>query len=492
MRIALIYIFLLIPLTLGAVSKREMRGTWIATVANTDWPVPQGTDSETQKKNMVEILDNAVNTNLNTIIFQIRPTADALYNSSFEPWSHWITGEQGMHPGYDPLQFVIDECDKRGLAVHVWINPYRVWLDKANISNAVHSDHPYNKHRNRTLTYGKTVMFNPADKEVREYVCSIVGEIVRNYDIDAVHMDDYFYPYRIAGERFPDDAEFKSDPRGFKNIEDWRRDNVDLIVKQIADTIKSNKPWVEFGISPFGVWRNSSVDPEGSDTRAGQTNYDDLYADILKWEREKWIDYVAPQIYWHIGYKIADYKVIAEWWNKNAYGTPLYTGNALYRIDPKSSTTEWRNGMEIVRQIKLNRSLENIGGAFLYSSKFLADGSLRNLLTENVFTVKSIVPENDRIKPIDAEKPECPVLNFEYGYVVFNWEPMTNNKRFVIYRFAIDGEDDFDDPSNILMITGGREARYAADADETYKYRYAITALSPTHKESIPEYFCQM
>lgn len=467
--------------------KREMRGTWIASVANIDWPARQGMCEDSLKLEMRAILDNAVACNLNTVVFQIRPTSDALYRSSYEPWSHWLTGEQGAEPCLDPLEFVIGECDKRGLSVHVWLNPYRVWLDRKNIELATHKDHPYHKYNDWVILYDKIMLLNPAKPEVREYVCNIVAEITRDYDIDAIHMDDYFYPYKVAGKNFPDDADFKADPRGFKNKENWRRDNVDLIVKQISDTIKAIKPWVEFGISPFGVWRNASVDPKGSDTRAGQTNYDDLYADILKWEREGWIDYVAPQIYWHMGFRLADYRTLAKWWNDNAYGTPLYIGHALYRINPNSSTQEWRSAMEIVRQIKLNRTLENIGGSMLYSAKFLADRHISKTLVDNVYRHMSLVPVNPRIEPIIPEAPEAPVMAFIGNYIEFEWEPMDNNRRFVIYRLPVSGKQDINNPANIIAVTGETFIRIRTDA--VSNYRYAITALSPTHHESAPVYF---
>ncbi len=312
----------------GGNGKREMRGTWVATVANIDWPASPGEDSEQQKRDLVSILDDVSANNMNCIVFQIRPTGDALYESRHEPWSHWLTGRQGDAPDYDPLAFAIDEADKRGIAVHVWINPYRLWLDKSNLTEEARR-RIEEEHGGWTAEYGKSVFLHPADERSRAHVTKVVADIVRRYDIDAIHMDDYFYPYRIAGQEFPDEEYFRRDPRGFTDKEAWRRDNVDRIIVEIRDTIKSIKPWVEFGISPFGVWRNRSKDPRGSDTRGGQTNYDDLYADILKWQELGWIDYVAPQLYWHIGFNLADYSTLAHWWNDNNYGTDTYIGHAL-------------------------------------------------------------------------------------------------------------------------------------------------------------------
>lgn len=466
-----------------------MRGTWIATVANIDWPRQAGMDAERQKQEMIGILDDVVVNNMNCVVFQIRPTADAFYKSSYEPWSHWLTGKQGLVPEYDPLQFVIEESDKRGIAVHVWINPYRVWLDQANLTGDTRSN-VYMKYADWLVTYGKSVYLHPASAQARDYVCRVVGDIVRNYDIDAIHMDDYFYPYRVPGQDFPDENDFKRNPRGFKNKDDWRRDNVDLIIRQISDTIRSIKPWVEFGISPFGVWRNASVDPKGSATRAGQTNYDDLYADILKWERNGWIDYVAPQIYWHIGFKIADYKILADWWNQNANETVTYIGHASYRIDPKSKTAEWQTPWEIVRQVKLNRTLPNIRGSFMYSAKSLASPSFQKIMTENVYTDKALWPENNRIEPIEPEIPGSPVITPAAKQLHLSWQPENEDRRFVVYRFKKGENPNFDNSGAIVCVTGANQVTVPVDSDrERSEYTYYVSALSLTNRESEPVEF---
>lgn len=467
--------------------KRELRGMWIATVANIDWPRSQTTDPAALQHEMNGLLDAASDANLNCVVFQIRPTADAFYQSAHEPWSHWLTGEQGRAPSFDPLQYVIDECDRRGMLVHVWINPYRVWLDSADRFLAGR-DHLLQRHPERIVQYGKTAYLHPALRENRDYICRVVADIVRHYDIDAVHMDDYFYPYRVAGEEFPDEREFRRDPRGFKSKDDWRRDNVDRIIRQIRDTIKAVKPWVEFGISPFGVWRNKDRDPKGSATRAGQTNYDDLYADILKWEREGWIDYAAPQLYWHIGFPAADYRVLAEWWNRNAYKTPLYIGHASYRITPSSGTKAWKTPEEIIRQIRLNRTLAGIGGSIMYSAKSLLNPELRKALKESVYRSKSLPPENPRIRPVPAEAPGSPVVWVEEGFVRMNWQPEEGSRRYAVYRFRKGEKADFSDPEHLVAVTGSHDIRLPMpeDGKNGIGYRYAVTALSATHLESEP------
>ena len=238
--------------------KREMRAVWIATVANIDWPSSANLTVEQQQKEFIELLDLSKAYHMNTVVFQIRPAADAFYASKYEPWSQWLTGKQGKKPDpyYDPLTFASAECRKRGLDLHVWINPYRAVTDVSN--NQTAPDHISNIHPDWFITYGKTKYFDPALPATRDFVASVVSDIVRRYDIDAIHMDDYFYPYRIAGSEFPDDLSFQAYHGSFNpnQKDDWRRNNVDLIIKQIHDSIKSIKPWVELGISPFGVWRN--------------------------------------------------------------------------------------------------------------------------------------------------------------------------------------------------------------------------------------------
>ena len=317
----------LVVLQGNAQPKFEMRGAWIATVANIDWPKSPGLTVDEQKQQMIEILDTMQSLNMNSIVFQIRPTADAFYDSEHEPWSYFLNGEQGLapEPYFDPLDFVIGEAHKRFIEVHVWLNPYRV-LNNDNLS-VLHKDHLYYRQPELFVKYGNQYYFNPGLDQTRTYLKTIVEDVVSRYDIDAIHFDDYFYPYRIAGQPFPDQNTFKAHPRGFTNIEDWRRNNVDLIIAELSEAIKAIKPWVEFGISPFGVWRNASKDPvRGSKTRAGQTNYDDLYADILKWLDEGTIDYVVPQLYWEIGKTVADYSILADWWSKYSFNRNLYIG----------------------------------------------------------------------------------------------------------------------------------------------------------------------
>ena len=370
------------------------RGAWIATVANIDWPSQEAVGNDSlQKAEMTWLLDSLQSLGLNAIILQVRPTADALYYSELEPVSHWLTGKQGEwkqpHPTspqgeetdfqipWDPLEWTIFQAHKRDMEVHVWLNPYRVNLAKTDTS-MISADHIFRRHPEWFWEYNKQWYFDPGLEETREWICTVVQDIVQRYDIQAIHMDDYFYPYPSGKLPLPDAETFQKYPRGFDNIEDWRRNNVNLAIQAISETIHECKDSVEFGISPFGVWRNAAVDSTGSATSAGITNYDDLYADIRLWIKEGWIDYVLPQLYWEIGKKAADYEVLAHWWANEVRGTKckLYIGMAPYRlVESQKSKVEssksnpWATGNEIGRQMKLNRTIEEISGECFYSTR---------------------------------------------------------------------------------------------------------------------------
>jgi uncharacterized lipoprotein YddW (UPF0748 family) len=471
-----------------------MRAIWIATVENIDWPSSRNLSVEDQKREMIELLDLTLQYNMNTIVLQIRPTTDALYNSPIEPWSMWLTGEQGKAPDpfYDPLEFTINECRKRGLDVHVWLNPYRAVRDTTK--HVTSPDHITNTHPEWFVTYGTTKYFDPALPQTRNYISTVVADIVRRYDIDAIHMDDYFYPYRIANVDFPDNISFASYSRGFEanRREDWRRENVDLVIKQLQDSIKSVKPWVEFGISPFGVWRNADKDPLGSKTRAGQTNYDDLYADILKWQKEGWIDYVVPQLYWHIGFTVADYTVLAQWWSDNAFGTQLYIGQAPYRISPEAKEESWRTSKEIVKQVEVNRAYHNIQGSMYFSAKFMRSNPLniKEELLSSIYQYPALVPTNNRIKPILPDTPYNTFFQTKKRSITLTWDKGSDTKSFVIYRFNKKEGVDLEDPSRIIMVTSDTYLELPIKKREgPKKFHYLVTAQSQTNTESEAVYF---
>ncbi|MFN8250367.1 MAG: family 10 glycosylhydrolase [Ferruginibacter sp.] len=354
-----------IALHTHAQNKPEFRGVWVATVSNIDWPTSGNNNPDSQRAEFIKLLDMHKTNGMNAIVAQVRPATDAFYPSQYEPWSQWLTGKQGQPPSpyYDPLKFMIDETHKRGMEFHAWMNPYRATF---NINtSSVAATHITRIHPDWFVTYGDTRYFDPGNKEVLQYVANVVKDVVSRYNVDAVHFDDYFYPYRIAGKEFPDDAGYQLYGNGM-NKDDWRRSNVDSIIVMLHRTIKKTNSKCQFGISPFGVWRNADKDPEGSNTHAGQTNYDDLYADILLWLKKDWIDYVAPQLYWEFGHKAAPYEVLIDWWGKHTYGKNCYIGLGIYRA---GSNEAWKDKTQLPRQIELIRNTPNLNGMIFFSSK---------------------------------------------------------------------------------------------------------------------------
>ena len=371
-RLRNILILLLAALSMQA--EITFRGAWIATVANIDWPSAEAVgQTDMQQTEMLFLLDSLHSLGVNAIIFQVRPTADALYLSEYEPVSQWLTGKQGSwgeQEAWDPLAWTIEQAHQRKMEVHVWLNPYRVNLAKTDTS-VLAADHLLRQHPDWFWQYAQQWYFDPGLDVTREWICTIVQDIVTRYDIQAIHMDDYFYPYPSGKRQLPDSVTFANYPRGFTDIRDWRRNNVNLAIQDISRTIRECKPEVEFGISPFGVWRNASVDSTGSKTKAGITNYDDLYADIRLWIQQSWIDYVLPQLYWEIGKSVADYEILAHWWANEVRGTncKLYIGMAPYRLEKASPKSPWGQGNEISRQMQLNRTIPEITGECFYSTR---------------------------------------------------------------------------------------------------------------------------
>lgn len=306
--------------------RREVRAAWIPTVGRTRYGRMTTAQLQRELRDQVEQLDRL---GVNVIYFQVRSEADAWYYSPYEPWSRYLTGTQGVAPDpvWDPLAYMIRLCHERAIELHAWINPYRAAVDR---SAPLAPDHPYRHHPEWFITYGKQLIFDPGLPEVREYTCRIVRDLVTRYDIDGIHMDDYFYPYPIAGVPFDDEETFRLYGSTFVSRADWRRDNVTQLIRDLERTIHSVKPYVQLGISPFGIYRNERTDPGGSKT-AGLQNYDDLYADILLWDREGLMDYVVPQLYWNMGYTVADYTELVLWWSRNIHHSHLVIGQHVRR-----------------------------------------------------------------------------------------------------------------------------------------------------------------
>ncbi|MFF0557349.1 glycoside hydrolase family 10 protein [Streptomyces sp. NPDC004266] len=352
--------------------RREFRGMWLATVANRDWPSRPGLTAAQQRAELLRHLDTAVGRRLNTVVLQVRPTADALWPSPYEPWAQYLTGTQGRDPGWDPLGTAVDEAHARGLELHAWFNPYRV-ANHADPSRLV-AGHPARLHPEWVLPYGGKLYYNPGLPEVRSFVQEAMLDALRRYDIDAVHWDDYFYPYPVAGQVFADDEAYARYGGDFPDKASWRRNNTDLLVSEMSARIKETDRRTPFGISPFGVWRNAATDPEGSDTRAGVQTYDDLYADTRRWIREGWIDYVMPQLYWNIGLPAADYARLLPWWDAvvRDTGVGLYVGEALYKAGDPAQPAAWQDPGELSRHLELARTYPSVGGHCYFSAKEVA------------------------------------------------------------------------------------------------------------------------
>jgi uncharacterized lipoprotein YddW (UPF0748 family) len=471
--------------------KYEFRGVWVATVVNIDWPAAGSWDSEKQKADYIKLLNLHQKNGMNAMIVQVRPAADAFYPSPFEPWSQWLTGTQGKPPSpyYDPLEFMITETHKRGMEFHAWLNPYRAVFDVN--SSSVSDNHITRTKPGWFLTYGDKKYFDPGNKEARQFVVQVVRDIVKRYDVDAIHMDDYFYPYRISGREFPDEVSYRNSGTALKK-DDWRRSNTDSIIQAISLAIKEQKKHVRFGISPFSVWRNKENDPRGSDSKAGQTNYDDLYADILLWLKKGWIDYVTPQLYFEIGHDKVAYEKMLEWWSRNNYGRHIYIGHGIYKAAENNAA--FRKPSELPNQIRLLRRYPSVQGSVYYSSNIFErnpngwNDSLRN----NYYKYPALLPP---MRWIDNEKPWPPIVEKQLvqdSVIKFSVKPDPRNlvdiKYYVVYQYATESHSETfgNIPrylSKFIMSPEGFQFEDVLSSDH-FSYRYVITAVGRNNNES--------
>lgn len=424
-------------------SQFEFRGVWVATVTNIDWPSKKGLNVSQLKKEVQEILNLQQRLGMNSVILQVRPAGDAIFPSKLEPWSVYISGEQGKAPEeiFDPLQYWIDEAHKREIELHAWINPFRASL---NITDSLHFSHPAKNHPEWTIKYGTKLNYDPGLEQVRQHLLSVIKDLIDRYDIDGIHMDDYFYPYPITGEIFNDSATYiqQLDFDAPLSIHDWRRKNINIFIESVSNLINEQKPWVRFGVSPFGVWRNQHDDERGSDTKAGVTCYDDLYADVLKWTDEGWLDYVAPQVYWSTQDEATNYIKLIKWWNQEVTNRDVYIGHGIYKIN--GAQPHWDNPEEVGEQIRLSRELPNVKGNIFYSHKhFVRDNNqLNKVLSENYFKKKTLTPPMSWKKSLQL----LPVSNVTYKKKVLTWErneikSQNRGERFIIHFTPTDNTE---------------------------------------------------
>ncbi len=464
--------------------KREFRGAWIQAV-NGQF---QGMSPQVMQKTLTTQLDKLQLAGINAVIFQVRPEADALYVSNLEPWSRFLTGVQGKAPSplWDPLQFMIDECHKRGMELHAWINPYRA---KTKGTTQLAANHPYNRHPERFFKYDGLILFDPGYPENIRYICEVVEDIVKRYDVDGLHIDDYFYPYPVAGLSIPDDISFAEYGRGYSDRNDWRRDNVSRLVKALCETIHQCKPWVKFGVSPFGIYRNKKNASNGSDTN-GLQNYDDLYADVLYWVDKGWIDYNVPQVYWEIGNAAADYSTLVRWWAIHAQKRPLFIGQDVLRTvkhaDPKNPAVH-----QLARKMEVQRTYTTVHGSCQWYAATVMDnpGNYWTALQNNYHrypALQPLFPFLDSKAPSKVRKLK-PVWTAD-GYILFWTAPKASHEmdkavQYVVYRFDKGEKVNINDASKIVTITRGTYYKLPYEDGKT-KYTYVVTALDRLQNES--------
>ena len=452
--------------------KREFRGAWIQCV-NGQYLGKSSSQLREMLSSQRDVLKKA---GINAILFQVRAEGDALYQSKYEPWSRYLTGQQGVAPadGWDPLAWMVEQCHNRGMELHAWINPYRA---KTKGTREMAKGHYCVKHPDRYFQYGDLYIFNPALESNRMYTCMVIEDIITRYDVDGIHMDDYFYPYPENGMELPDRAYFEADPRGFTDIADWRSDNVNLLIRDIHRLIRSTRPWVKFGISPFGIYRNS---PNGENCRegsatAGTQNYDDLYADVMLWQDKGWVDYLMPQIHW---------------WNDYCGKRPLFIGQDVERtvkgIDPNDP-----NSHQMRAKYNIQRSLNHVKGSCQWYAAAVVNNpaNYRTVLEQEYHRYPALQPE---MKFIDAKAPGKPrkaKLKMTNGLVTLNWKAPKAKKEldkavsYVVYRFPKGEKMNINNAENVLAIT--RSTSFILDDGKNpFDFKYLVTALDRLSNES--------
>ncbi|MBX2819949.1 MAG: family 10 glycosylhydrolase [Rhodothermaceae bacterium] len=467
--------------------KYEFRGAWMASVLNLDWP-DQNASAASQEATLTEMLDALQDAGINALIFQVRAESDALYLPGLEPWSFWLTGEQGAAPDpfIDPLDLIIEEAHRRGMELHAWFNPYRA-IRGSGYTNS--PDHITQTQPDWTLAFGNLVLLDPGLQEVRDHVTKVIMDVARRYDIDGVHFDDFFYPYPPNTITIEDINTFNAFNRGFTNMGDWRRDNVNLLIEQVSDSLQAIKPYLKFGISPFGIWRNGV--PSGI---VGLDAANVIYGDALAWLDAQTIDYIAPQLYWAFG-GAQDYGKLAPWWASQTNGRHLYTGHGLYRSDPNTFASTLYSESEVPNQVRFNRRHEAIQGSVFFRSKnitdFLSKGFADSLETD-LFRFPALTPPMDWK---DMQAPDPPV-NLQFAWtatdeITLNWESTEdlNQSKYAVYRVLTedfgDPSDFMNDPQHMLAVTGDT---FYVDKPGIAQapYYYFVTSVSRNSIESSP------
>lgn len=456
--------------------KRQLRGVWIATVKNIDWPSRTGLSPARQKAEYLTILDSAVKRRLNAVFLQVRPASDAVYKSSLEPWSQYLTGTPGKDPGWDPLPFLVSEAHKRSLEFHAWFNPYRAAHDLD--TSRLPASHPVRKHPEWVVKYGDRLYYNPGLPQVRAHVTKVITDVVQRYDVDGVHFDDYFYPYPGDGGRFDDQAAFTKYGDG-KSLADWRRGNVNKLIAQVDKAVHDIRSTVKFGISPFGIWRNKAQDPTGSDT-AGMSAYDSIYADARHWIKTGTVDYVIPQLYWPRGFRAADYKALVPWWAKEVKGTgvDLYIGQALYRVGATDDKA-WTRPGELPAHLTFNRRYEQVDGDVYFNAKQMLANPLKVMdrLVAGHYSRPALLPV---IKERGTTAPPKPADAKAAGGTL-RWSAVQGARAYAVYKAPESGDACHQaDARNLVAVV--TSPTFTTGGPGTY----LITSLDRLHNESAP------
>jgi uncharacterized lipoprotein YddW (UPF0748 family) len=478
-----------------ATPKRQFRAMWIASVVNIDWPSTTGLSEAAVKAEYTQWLELAKRLKLNAVVVQIRPTADAFWPSRYEPWSTYLTGVPGQDPGWDPLAFLVAEAHRYNLEFHAWFNPYRVSMPSPGAGPDIDKlapGAPARAHPDWVVAYpvgtaASRLYYNPGIPEVRRFVQDAVLDAVTRYDVDGVHFDDYFYPYPAAGQDFADDATFAQYGGGFANKGDWRRDNINRLIQEMGQRVHAVKPWVKFGVSPFGIWRNASTDPLGSDT-AGLQSYDAIYADTRLWVRNNWIDYLVPQVYWNIGFTVADYAKLVPWWSEVVAGTnvQLYIGQAAYKVAAAGQPAAWFDPLELSRHLTFNRAYPQVVGDVHFSAKDVrADrlGSVTQLAADH-YTRPALPPAYG-----PAQRLLPPIITRAGRDGTLQWIAAGHPASFAVYRF--DGLTiprdwcAFADAAHLVATVRGTSWTDLT-AQPGQRYTYFVTALDRGWHESLP------
>ncbi|MDP9867234.1 MULTISPECIES: glycoside hydrolase family 10 protein [Streptosporangium] len=466
----------------AAYPKRQLRGVWIATVKNIDWPSRTGLSVAKQQAEYTRILDSAVKRRLNAVFVQVRPASDAVYKSALEPWSQYLTGRAGKDPGWDPLPFLVAEAHKRGLEFHAWFNPYRASYDGE--VNKLPAGHPARVHPDWIVKHAGLVYYNPGLPAVRDHVTAVVKDVVQRYDVDGVHFDDYFYPYPAGSAQFADGAAYRKYGKG-ESLADWRRGNVNKLIAQVDKAVHETKQYVKFGISPFGIWRNKSEDPTGSAT-GGMSAYDAIYADARHWIRKGTVDYVAPQLYWPRGFKAADYDVLMPWWAKEVKGTgvQLYIGQALYRVG-STDTPAWTDPGELPSHLTQNRKHKQVEGDIYFNAKQLLTNPLGVLdrIVKSHYSHPALLP---LMKDLGGQAPAQPAEVRLQG-TELSWKSSAGARSYAVYQIPSGkvGECATADARNLVAVVpaaGGERQTFAAAGGGAY----LVTSLDRLHNESAP------